>query len=298
MTLHHVKYASEYSVADNPYENIYVDLTYRCNMRCNYCYNPDRTTKDMDIGYFEEVCRRLPGPVSFRFVGGEPTLHPELINFIITAKKHGHHVSVVSNGLNFNNDSFMERLGSLDVAFATAITMNGGYSRRDAYIAIDNKDCLEEKLSALENLRKFNIGRVTIACIVVRGINESVIGELIDLASNYSGIVRYIHFRTAAKVGRWTDTDPYTMPELKELVRPHFTLSEFLPQCLNEISCQPDSGMDCCYRFRPTRRLQVSLIEFATGKSASCKKRGQLLFEGFIVQPYFANMIKATEASC
>ena len=80
----HVPCRMEYPVEENPFESLGVDLTYRCNMSCTYCYNPIRSLADMDLSYFEEVCRRLPGCVPFKFLGGKPTLHPDFMGFILT----------------------------------------------------------------------------------------------------------------------------------------------------------------------------------------------------------------------
>jgi len=97
-------------------------------------------------------------------------------------------------------------------------------------------------------------------------------------------------------VGRWADTPPYTATELTELMRPHFTAEQLKPGCIAEIFCTPEEGGDCCYRFRPTPRLQISLIEFATEKSAHCPKRGKLLPDSFRIQPFFRNMMAVGDA--
>ena len=54
----------EYPVEENPFLSLGVDLTYRCNMSCTYCYNPIRSLADMELSYFEEVCRRLQALVA------------------------------------------------------------------------------------------------------------------------------------------------------------------------------------------------------------------------------------------
>lgn len=282
----------EYSVDNNPYENIYVDLTYRCNMACNYCYNPLRDAKDLDLSYFEEVCKRLPFPVCIRFLGGEPALHPRFFDFITTARRWGHHVFFSSNGMVYLDEIFVKELKRLKVTYVPGLTMDGGYSGREIYKVMNGGDYLDKKLQALSNLAKHDIRRVIISAIITRDVNESTIPELIELAGKYKKVVRYIHFRTAAQTGRWVNTKPYTLSELKELVRPHFTAAAFQPKCIREISCPPEANRDCCYRFHPTSRLQVSLIEFATAKSAACKKRGKLLDKSFIIQPFFEHMIE------
>lgn len=281
-----------FSIEENPFESLYVDLTSRCNMSCNLCYNSAESTGvDMDIDYFADVCQRLPRQVFFRFVGGEPALHPRFFDFIRIGRQHGHHVQFSSNGLIYNNDLFMTRLQSLNGSFAASITMDGGYSDRDVYRMINGDDYLEKKLQGLENLSRFGIKRVALTAIVARDLNEQTIPELLELADRYKHMVRYIHFRTAAQTGRFVDTIPYSLNELKVLVKPYFSDEEFAPRCINEIHCSPEEQRGCCYRFRPSNRLQISLIEFASERSVGCPKRGKLLDHSTVV-PFFEHMLQ------
>ncbi len=285
----------EYPVEENPFVSLGVDLTYRCNMKCTFCYNPIRVLADMELSYFEEVCRRLPGYVQFKFLGGEPTLHPDFLDFILAARRHKHEVTILSNGKRYTEPDFVKALSDLDARFILGISLDGGSSRDDVYQQINNEHCLGWKMKALETLGRHFAGRVEISAIIVRGLNENVILELLALAERYPHIVRYIHFRTAAKAGRWGETAPYSMEELKELVRPNFTEEQFRPQCLWETHCAPGEGCGACYRFRPTSRLQISLIEFATPRAASCDKRGKLVDRKFIVQSFFENIMHNSE---
>jgi molybdenum cofactor biosynthesis enzyme MoaA len=292
----HVPCRMEYPVEENPFVSLGVDLTYRCNMSCTYCYNPLRSLADMELSYFEEVCRRLPRRVHFKFLGGEPTLHPEFMEFIRAARRHTHHVTVLSNGRRCADLDFVRALADLDASFILGLSLDGGTSRDDAYYRINNEHCLRWKMKALETLAQYFPGRVEISAIIVRGLNEYVVPELLELAGRHRRIVRYIHFRTAAKAGRWGETDPYTLEELKEVVRPHFTREQFRPQCLWETHCPPEQGCGACYRFRPTARLQISLVEFATPRAASCPQRGKLVDRKFRVQSFFENIMRNSEA--
>jgi molybdenum cofactor biosynthesis enzyme MoaA len=259
-------------------------------MSCAYCYNPLRNLADMELPYFEEVCRRLPGCVQFKFLGGEPTLHPDLMGFIRAARRRRHEVTILSNGRRYADSGFVKALADLDARFILGLSLDGGASRDDVYGRINSERCLRWKMKALETLDKHFPGRVEISAIIVRGLNEDVVPELLKLAHDHRRVVRYIHFRTAAKVGRWGETAPYTLEELREIVRPHFTEEQFQPQCLWETHCAPGQGCGACYRFRPTARLQISIVEFATRRAASCPKRGKLVDRKFLVQSFFENI--------
>ena len=282
-----------YPIENNPYESLIVDITGRCNMNCNFCYYPDRSLPDMSAEYFENVCAKLPGHVYIRLAGGEPTLHPDLINFLRIAVKYGHTVYISSNGMKYTDPAFMDSLKEAKesgLAFHLGLSMDGGYSNNRAYETINGGDCLKQKLEAFDSLISYKIGRVCLSAIIVRGLNEDVIPQLIELARRHQDVVRYIHFRNAAKVGVWKNTEPYTTNEIKDIVKQYFSEDEFRQHCVAEVHCPPESGKECCYRFRPTKRLQISIIEFASERASMCHKRGRLVLGTNKIQPIFESM--------
>jgi len=148
----------------------------------------------------------------------------------------------------------------------------------------------------MANLDKYGIKRVAISAIIVRGYNEQVIGELIELGDKYPDTVKYIHFRSAVMTGRWANTEPYSQAELRELMKAHYPEDALVQKnLLQEIHCMPEDKRDCCFRFRPTRKMQISLVETASDNSQKCPKRGKLLPGEFTIQPFYENMVKVGE---
>jgi len=170
------------------------------------------------------------------------------------------------------------------------ISLDGGTENRRAYEVINGCDCLDRKIDALENLLASGLGRLCLTAIIVRGLNEDVVPQLVALALQNPKAIRYLHFRNAALVGRWQDTTPYAMDELKKIVGALFTREEFARRCIGEVHCLPRDGRECCYRFRPTGRLQISLIEFASRRARACPRRGRLKNGETTIQPFFESM--------
>ena len=274
----------------NPYPSILVDVTARCNMQCKFCYYPNHDHADMTVDQFQHLCRSLPSPTIIKLAGGEPTLHPQLPEFIRAAVEHQHRIYICSNGMKYRDPAFMkslEPLKALPSDFGLGLSMDGGTENANAYETITGRDCLSDKLEAFESLVKHSCSRVSLTAIIVRGFNEDVIPQLIDLAKKDPNIVRYIHFRNAGKVGAFVETEPYTIEELKGLTASHFSEKEFAPACLGEVYCPVETGRTCCYRFRPTRRLQISLIEFVSDQAAQCPKRGRVMLGEDRIFPLF-----------
>lgn len=80
----------------NPLTFLWIELTNRCNLQCIHCYsestpssgNTDILTKDDYTRIIQEGA--LTGCTHLQFIGGEPTLHPHLPEFIQCAIDSGY----------------------------------------------------------------------------------------------------------------------------------------------------------------------------------------------------------------
>ncbi|TDB96557.1 radical SAM protein [Micromonospora fluostatini] len=86
------------------FHNIYLYITERCQLRCGHCYMGDRLERGLSLSYDKAVrimnqCRTLGGEY-ITFLGGEPTLHPDLPRMVDHAREVGYRqVMINSNGL-------------------------------------------------------------------------------------------------------------------------------------------------------------------------------------------------------
>jgi radical SAM protein with 4Fe4S-binding SPASM domain len=85
-----------------------VAITYRCNLRCNFCYagcncttNPTGDNREMTGDEIREVLRKIyhEGKVpSVSFTGGEPTLRGDLPELVRYAADLGMRINLITNG--------------------------------------------------------------------------------------------------------------------------------------------------------------------------------------------------------
>ena len=72
-----------------------------CNARCRYCFAKfPETPKRLSTTDAIEIIRRVrdAGGEKMNFVGGEPTLHPDIDQLVLATKEMGFTTSIVSNG--------------------------------------------------------------------------------------------------------------------------------------------------------------------------------------------------------
>ncbi len=89
--------------------NIFFHILTRCNLRCRHCYiNPDQHGRhDLPLATIRAWLAAFnpsDKQANVIFLGGEPTLHPELPDAIQAARELGYHsVTIDTNGYLFNH---------------------------------------------------------------------------------------------------------------------------------------------------------------------------------------------------
>lgn len=127
-------------------------LSHACDQDCGFCVAKDqripvmsRTNRREAFGRIKEFSIKHP---LMSIIGGEPTLHPDLlVEAVEDASDFGFHVSVVSNGFGLNEE-LLERLG------------NAGLERLGISLdteGVSNRVNKEKMLGLLETAKSLNI---------------------------------------------------------------------------------------------------------------------------------------------
>ena len=92
----------------NPYK-VYMEVTRQCNLKCPHCMRGPAqdvvlSKEDIDAFFDKLNCDSIK---SFTFGGGEPTLAPEIVSYIvdqIIARNIEIHAGLITNGKEFNRE--------------------------------------------------------------------------------------------------------------------------------------------------------------------------------------------------
>lgn len=78
----------------------YLEITNICNMSCSFCHKTQRSLRSMSKDEFDFLTDRLKGKIKYLYfhLMGEPTLHPDLPDFISSAKNKGFLPIITTNG--------------------------------------------------------------------------------------------------------------------------------------------------------------------------------------------------------
>ena len=97
------------------YTRIDIKITFRCNNKCDFCAQGHKRDQQEDRAaervYNDLSAAYKRGIRDVVFTGGEPTLHPQIIEFVSMAKKLGYdRIQLQTNGRTFAYIGLLERL--------------------------------------------------------------------------------------------------------------------------------------------------------------------------------------------
>ena len=85
---------------NKPYKRAYVEITNLCNLSCSFCHGTKRAPRDMTVKEFRALLPKLRDLTDYVYfhLMGEPTLHPNLIEFISLSRSFGLNPMITTNG--------------------------------------------------------------------------------------------------------------------------------------------------------------------------------------------------------
>ena len=205
-----------------------IDITNRCNLRCPICfahagaagylYEP---TKEEIKGMMENFLSNRPvPPPALQFSGGEPTVRDDLPDLIKMAKSLGfRHIEVNSNGIKMAES--IDYCKSLKKAGLSTVYLQFDGVTPAPYKVMRSFDLFEIKKRALANLKAGGFRSVVLVPVLVGGVNEDQVGNIIRFAIEHRDIVRCINFQPVSITGRINKKERermrITIPDLMRL---------------------------------------------------------------------------------
>ncbi|MEM1674679.1 MAG: radical SAM protein [Candidatus Bathyarchaeia archaeon] len=186
-----------------------IDVTNRCNLRCPVCFATAGTTGYVYEPTLDEIKSMLinlrsnkPIPAdALQLSGGEPTVREDLPEIIKMAKELGFkHVEVNTNGLRMASDP--EYCRALKEAGMSTVYLQFDGLTPDVYKFTRGVDLVDIKKKVIENCRKAGIDSVVLVCTLIRGVNDSQVGDIIKFAAENFDVVRCVNFQPISLCGR------------------------------------------------------------------------------------------------
>ncbi|MDW3560184.1 GTP 3',8-cyclase MoaA [Helicobacter pylori] len=174
-----------------------VSVTKQCNFRCQYCMpaTPLNFFDDEELLPLDNVLEFLKiaideGVKKIRITGGEPLLRKGLDEFI--AKLHAYNKEVA---LVLSTNGFLLKKMAKDLKNAGLSRVNVSLDslKSDRVLKISQKDALKNTLEGIEESLKVGL-KLKLNTVVMKGVNDDEILELLEYAKNRHIQIRYIEF--------------------------------------------------------------------------------------------------------
>jgi uncharacterized radical SAM superfamily Fe-S cluster-containing enzyme len=183
-----------------------IEVNDACNLTCPVCFaesgqarHEQKSLAEIDA-MLETLVASEGFPDLVQISGGEPTIHPRIVEILKLAKsKPIRHIMLNTNGIRIATDkAFVEELAALKPGFEVYLQFDS--LTRDALENIRGADLRKVRDQALANLEAAGIS-TTLVCVVKKGVNDGEIGDIVRHALSYR-CVRGITFQPVQDAGR------------------------------------------------------------------------------------------------
>jgi uncharacterized radical SAM superfamily Fe-S cluster-containing enzyme len=191
-----------------------IEVNTSCNLDCPICF-ADSGTGHQEHGFtlslervesmLDAFVRAEGEPESVQISGGEPSIHPQVLDILAAAKNRGIKLVMLNtNGIRLARDP----------RFAPALAEIGVhvYLQFDGFddatqVAIRGRSLTEEKLRALERCADAGVS-VSLAAAVERGMNEHEVGPIVRFGVEHPAVTGAF-FQPVTHTGRFrADSNP------------------------------------------------------------------------------------------
>ncbi|QEF35369.1 GTP 3',8-cyclase MoaA [Helicobacter pylori] len=176
---------------------IRVSVTKQCNFRCQYCMptTPLDFFDDEELLPLDNALEFLKiaideGVKKIRITGGEPLLRKGLDEFIAKLHAYNKEVALV---LSTNGFLLKKMAKGLKDAGLSRVNVSLDSLKSDRVLKISQKDALKNALEGIEESLKVGL-KLKLNMVVMKGVNDDEILELLEYAKNRSIQIRYIEF--------------------------------------------------------------------------------------------------------
>jgi GTP 3',8-cyclase len=203
--------------------SVRISVTDKCNFRCTYCMPAEglEWLRRDEILTFEEIARLAAilaelGVNEVRLTGGEPLVRrglPQLVGML--AEIPGiDDLSLTTNGILLQRDA-----RALVGAGLRRINVSLDSLDHVRFAEITRRDALDQVLAGLAEAERYpELRPIKINCVAIKGLTESEVPALAELARRKPYVVRFIEFMPLDADRAWTADQVLTGGEIRRLI--------------------------------------------------------------------------------
>ena len=208
-------------VLKRPLGSLRVSVTDRCNMRCRYCMPEQEYVwlPKQSILTFEEIARLVGiftslGVRKVRLTGGEPLLRHDLpaLAAMLTQNRDIRDLALTTNGLLLARSA-----QALKQAGLGRVTVSLDTLRPERMQALARSDRHADVLAGIAAARGAGFP-VKLNTVVIRGVNDDELVDLIEFARTHQAEVRFIEYMDVGGATGWSADQVVSQREILEVL--------------------------------------------------------------------------------
>jgi GTP 3',8-cyclase len=257
-----------------PLRNLRLSVTDRCNLRCSYCMPEEEYAwlPRGDILTFEEVTRLIDvfadlGVDKVRLTGGEPLLRRDLSRLVkmIASEPRIRDLAITTNGILLAQEARALRDAGLH-----RVTVSLDTLRPERFLGLTRRDSFHQVLEGIETVRAMDWPGLKLDTVVMRGVNDDELVDLLEFARKASAELRFIEYMDVGGATRWSMDKVVSRAEMLERLSEHYGRIE---PVVEESSAPAD-------RYRLPDGLVFGIISSTTAPFCSACDRSRLTADG------------------
>ena len=195
-----------------------ISLSEVCNMACTYCVTSlsdhQRSPRELNsdqILYMVRLLKEHAGIEKVRLTGGEPLLHPKIVNVISGIREMG----IKSIGLTSNGQLLARKAKALAEAGLKNVNISLDSLNPEKFKQMGRVGKLHKTLEGIEECLKYGL-LVKINMVVIKGENENEIVKMLEYGVDRGVEVRYLELMA---MGPLYKKDDFKLIDMHEILR-------------------------------------------------------------------------------
>jgi cyclic pyranopterin phosphate synthase len=254
--------------------NLRVSVTDRCNLRCGYCMPEEEYVwlPRADILHFGEVAALTDvfldlGVDKVRLTGGEPLLRRDLPRLVamLAARTRIRDLAMTTNGVLLAAHAPALRAAGLHRVTVSLDTLDA-----TRFARLTNRPTHAQVLEGIASLAPAGFTGTKLDTVVIRGVNDDELGDLIEFGKGVPAEVRFIEYMDVGGATRWSLDQVVSRKEMLERLEARYGRIEPLV----EVSAAPAD------RFRLSDGTTFGIIASTTAPFCADCDRSRLTADG------------------
>jgi MoaA/NifB/PqqE/SkfB family radical SAM enzyme len=162
--------------------NAQIEITYRCNHLCTFCYNSPSGQREMTTPQIFEALRKIAdfGVLYLTLTGGEALCHKDFFKIATEVRRLGMALRIYTNGYLLADRKIAKKVKALK-PFEIEITVHGGRAEtHDALTRI--KGSFDRTMTAIRNLAEEGV-KVNLKCPITK-LNKDELYQIREFADS------------------------------------------------------------------------------------------------------------------